>query len=89
MDVSSHTSPSGVITRVRFDSYDSEEFGEHGEGYFDFYKDGMLVDYDAEFKVDEGCGLNVGIVDRARRIAFPEFYDDWNVDMNDWGYSNE
>lgn len=74
MDISSHTALAGVITRVRFDSYDSEEFGEHGQGYFDFYGDGILVDYDAEFKVDEGNGINTGIVEAARQLAFPELY---------------
>lgn len=72
MSYSSHTTLAGVISRVRFDSDDSEEFGEHGEGYFDFYKDGMLCDYDAEFKVDENMGLNIGIVQRAREFAFPD-----------------
>lgn len=70
MTYSSHTCPAGVISRVRFDSEDSEEFGEHGEGYFDFYSDGMLADYEAEFKVCEIVGLNLGILEKARNIAF-------------------
>lgn len=69
MNLSSHTAPAGVIQRVSFDAYDSEAYGEQGDGYLDFDRDGNLVNDDTQFRVRDCYGAEHPFVAVAREYA--------------------